>query len=75
VATRGTRAKTYGAHFLVEGVNLGDGESSRVWVHIDKGIVTVRPFRSRRSWTLPLDEAAGMVARAAQVRAISRGAR
>jgi hypothetical protein len=65
-----------GAWFLVEGVNVGDGERSRVWLHLGvDGVLQVRRFGSRTVWTLPMDEAAGLLARQAQLRAIAQGAR
>lgn len=65
----GTRSKN-GAHFLVEGVNLGDGKPVRAWLRIMKRGVEVRRYRSHRAWIVSLAEAAGLIARAAQARAV-----
>lgn len=57
------------AHFLVEGVNLGDGKPVRCWLRVSPKGVEVRRYRSPRAAWLPLARAVGVLARAAQVRA------
>lgn len=70
---KGTQTKR-GAWFLVEHVNLGDGAFVRVWLNLTKdGQVRVRRYGARRVWSLPLADAAGLIARAVQLQAISRG--
>jgi hypothetical protein len=60
--------RKYGARFFVDGVNLGDGKRIACWLRIARGMVEVRRVRARRAWRLPLADAAGVIARAAQVR-------
>ncbi len=67
--------RKYGAAFLVEGVNLGDGDRARCWIRIKGSKVEVRRYHARRVWRLDLAEAVGLIARAAQLRAIQGGAR
>jgi hypothetical protein len=54
---------------LLDGVNLGDGKLIRAWLIIDKDKVTIRKFRSPKAWTLVTAEAAGVIARRAQLKA------
>jgi hypothetical protein len=56
--------------FLVDGVDLGDGEPQRCWFVIDGdgSGVTVYGYRRRRRWWLPLRDAASVIAVKAQVR-------
>jgi hypothetical protein len=64
-------AKPKGRRYLVSGVNLGDGEFVRAWFIISKDAVIVRRYRAHRTWMLSLKDAAGAVARAAQLREAS----
>jgi len=61
------------AHFLVERVNLGDGDPVRCWVRVTAKGIEVRRYRAKRGWYVPLADAAGVLARRAQVLACGAG--
>jgi hypothetical protein len=60
--------------FRVPGVEVGDGKPSVVTVELVAGapgslpLFVIRRYRCRTVWTLPMHEAAGILARRAQVR-------
>lgn len=67
-----SKKKTRARRFVVAGVNLGDGDLRKVWVVIDEEGMTIRAFRGRKRWWVPLSEAASIVAVRAQRNAASR---
>lgn len=60
-------------HFLIDNVNLGDGERVSVWLVFSPKEVEVRRFGGHYRFRLPLSEFAGMVGRLAQVHGLSSG--
>jgi hypothetical protein len=58
--------------FLVEGVNLGDGEPVLCIVEVNREQVTVHKKGSRHRWALSLSDASGVIARRAQAWATSQ---
>jgi hypothetical protein len=54
--------------FLVRDVNIGDMTMSRVWIVIDRDKIVIRKYRSQKfCWTIPINEAVGILARRAQI--------
>lgn len=68
-STRARGPRKTRAHFIAEGVNLGDGEPVRCWVRMGADAVEVRRYGAHRAWLVSLSEAAGLIARAAAKRA------
>jgi len=63
------RARWNRRHFVISGVDIGDGKRRRVRLTSDREGIEVRVSHSRRlRWFLPLGESAGLLARRAQVR-------
>jgi hypothetical protein len=58
--------------FHVDGVDLGDGERVLCTVTVTASRIAVRRLRAHRSWSLSLEEAAGLIARRAQHRELDR---
>jgi hypothetical protein len=57
-----------GRRFLVEGVNLGDGQPVRCWAYFSANGVVVRRYGCKEHlFIVTLAEAAGIIARRAQV--------
>ena len=67
-ADRSNRKKTRDRHFVVSGVDLGNGDRVVVRVVVGVGGVSVRKRGSRRVWWLPLRDAARAIAVVAQRR-------
>jgi hypothetical protein len=64
-----SRGRKNGRHWLVKGVNLGDGELVKCRFSVKDGVVTVRQYQSRtRVYAMDMVEVAGIVARQVQVR-------
>lgn len=60
-------------HFVLGGVDVGDGRRRKVRLTIDHEGVEVRIFHSwKLRWFVPLADAAGMLARRGQVREAER---
>ena len=65
-----------GRRLLVSGVDLGDGKRVDAWFTVGFSkvdgryyrFVSVRQYRKHRVWSLPLNAAAGAIARLAQAR-------
>jgi hypothetical protein len=55
---------------LVAGVDLGDGQLVDCWVRLGRYGIAIRKKYARRGFTLPLADAAVVIAREARVRAI-----
>ena len=67
------RKSTNARHFVISGVDVGDGKRRVIRLTIDKEGIEVRVSHSRRlRWFLPLGESAGLLARRAQVREAER---
>jgi len=64
-----TRARTNARHFVIAGVDIGDGKRRVVRLRIDREGIEVRISHSwKLRWWLPLGESVGLLARRAQVR-------
>lgn len=60
-------------HFILGGVDVGDGRRRKVRLTIDREGVEVRIFHSRKlRWFVPPADAAGLLARRGQVREAER---
>jgi len=67
------RKPTNARHFVVSGVDIGDGQRRVIWLTIDAEGIEVRVSHSRKlRWFLPLGESVGLLARRAQVREAER---
>jgi len=56
--------------FRLDRADLGDGKPVRAWIVIDAAGVTVYKFGSRRKWWVPIAEAATLLSRRGQLRAV-----
>jgi len=73
VKPRLPRARTNARHFVISGVDIGDGKRRLIRLTIDKEGIEVRVSHSRKlRWFLPLRESVGLLARRAQVREAER---
>lgn len=61
------RKKASERHFIVNGVNLGDGKTVKVKLSIGPNGALVRQYHSRTKWYLSMVEVAESIARRSQV--------
>ena len=67
------RKPTNARHFVISGVDIGDGKRRVIRLTIDAEGIEVRVSHSRKlRWFLPLGESVGLLARRAQVREAER---
>jgi hypothetical protein len=60
--------KRRGRRFVVSGIDFGDGTRVTASIYISASGVSVKRYRSRTTFYMPLDEAVQVLARRAQVR-------